>query len=248
MWSRHLSPNAKLLQVSRDLSRQVESLVFGPPVAYVYNPLSYAAELHEAYVKRFGGAREPVLLVGMNPGPFGMAQTGIPFGDAGMVRDFLGLHGTVGRPAREHPKRPVLGLGCPRGEVSGRRLWGWVRDVFKTPRRFFEHFFVVNYCPLAFLEESGRNRTPDKLPAAEKGPLFAACDEALRRIVALLRPTHVIGVGAFAVERARAALRDTRVPIGGILHPSPASPLANRDWASTIEGQLRVHGIVGASR
>lgn len=232
-----------LVTISRELARQVGRLRFGPPVSYVYNPLVYAAELHETYLRRYGRPPRSVILLGMNPGPFGMAQTGVPFGDVTMVRDWLNLEGSVGRPDREHPKRPVVGLDCPRGEVSGTRLWGWARDVFGTPDAFFAHFFVANYCPLVFMEESSRNLTPDKLPADEREPLFAACDLALRWMVDVLQPRFVVGVGAFACERSRLALADANVTVGTILHPSPASPAANRGWAEVAERQLRALGI-----
>jgi single-strand selective monofunctional uracil DNA glycosylase len=179
----------------------------------------------------------------MNPGPFGMAQTGVPFGDATMVRDFLGLTGQVSRPEPEHPKRRVQGLSCPRSEVSGTRLWGWAREEFGTPERFFLRFFVANYCPLVFMETSGRNLTPDKLPAGEQRCLFALCDEALRETIAVLKPRHVVGLGAFAAGRAREALGLTGVFLGAILHPSPASPLANRGWAGRARQQLVELGI-----
>ncbi len=232
-----------LVSISRELARQVRGLRFGPPVSHVYHPLDYAAELHEAYLRRYGRPPRPVVLLGMNPGPFGMAQTGVPFGDPTVVRDWLGLRAAVGRPDREHPKRPVLGLDCPRGEVSGTRLWGWARDVYGTPERFFAQFFVANYCPLVFIEESGRNRTPDKLPAAEQEPLFAACDRALQRLVEVLQPRFVVGVGAFACGRSRVALMSTDVTVGTVLHPSPASPAANRGWAEVAERQLRELGV-----
>jgi single-strand selective monofunctional uracil DNA glycosylase len=209
----------------------------------VYNPLDYARQPHEAYLARYGAGPKEVLLLGMNPGPFGMAQTGVPFGDVTMVREFLGLEGQVGRPAAEHAKRPVLGFACPRCEVSGSRLWGWARDSFGTPETFFARFFVANYCPLVFMEASGKNLTPDKLPAAERAPLFAACDEALRATVALLRPRYAIGVGGFAADRLRDVLDGTGVAVGTILHPSPASPLANRGWAQQVLRQLAELGI-----
>ena len=123
------------------------------------------------------------------------------------------------------------------------RLWGWARSRFETPERFFDKFFVVNYCPLAFMEQSGRNRTPDKLPRSEREPLFEACDEALRAIVEVLQPSHVIGVGGFAEQRARAALGQRKIAVGSVLHPSPASPKANRGWAETVEGELIALGI-----
>jgi single-strand selective monofunctional uracil DNA glycosylase len=226
------------------LCRAVDRLTFAPPVAFVYNPLYYARALHEQYLVRYGGAPKEVVLLGMNPGPFGMAQTGVPFGEVASVRDFLHLAGEVAPPRRVHPKRPVQGLGCSRSEKSGARLWGWVREEFGTAERFFARFFVANYCPLAFTAESGKNLTPDTLPAGERAPLFAACDEALRQTVRLLRPRLVVGVGAFARERARQALAGMGVAIGSILHPSPASPLANRGWATHIRRQLAAMGVV----
>ena len=241
-----MSPLVKttpLISIGRELAIQVGRLRFAAPVSHVYLPLDYAAAPHEAYLRRYGRPPRRVVLLGMNPGPFGMVQTGIPFGDVNVVRDWLGLHGVVGRPDGEHPKRPVLGFECSRSEVSGTRLWGWARDRFGTPERFFATFFVANYCPLAFFETSGRNRTPDKLPVAEQAPLFAACDEALRRLVEAMQPTHVVGVGRFAFQRAQTALAGFDVVVGTILHPSPASPLANRGWAAAASRQLATLGI-----
>ncbi len=234
---------ADLAAVARDLRAEVSGLSFAPPVAHVYNPLDYAWAPHERYLRRYGAGPKEVVLVGMNPGPWGMAQTGVPFGEVAMVRDWLGIEGAVGAPASPHPKRPVEGFACRRSEVSGRRLWGWARERFGAPEPFFARFFVANYCPLAFLEASGRNRTPDKLPAAERAPLFAACDRALRRSVERLAPRRVVGIGGFAESRARAALDGLAVTIGGILHPSPASPAANLGWSRQAERQLREVGI-----
>lgn len=232
-----------LVQISRDLSQRVDELRFGSPVTHVYNPLRYAAAVHECYLQTWGTGKKDVLLLGMNPGPFGMAQTGVPFGDVAMVKTFLGLQGEVARPDLEHPKRPIEGLACARSEVSGSRLWGWARDRFGSAERFFDRFFVVNYCPLSFMEASARNVTPDKLRVDEQAPLFSACDGALRATVDLLRPRLVVGVGAFAAERASQALADLNVSIGQILHPSPASPAANRGWAAAAEKQLQALGV-----
>jgi single-strand selective monofunctional uracil DNA glycosylase len=231
-----------LVTISRELSVRVGELHF-PSVPFVYNPLVYAHAPHEAYLERWG-ARRPrqVLMLGMNPGPFGMAQTGVPFGDVTMVRDFLGIEGPVGKPAREHPRRPVRGFACTRSEVSGTRFWGWANDRFGTADRFFERVFVANWCPLVFMDDSGRNRPPDKLPASERTTLFRLCNEALAKTADALQPTLVIGIGRFAEQRAREAL-GSDVTIGHILHPSPASPAANADWAGLVDAQLRALGF-----
>jgi len=233
----------ELVAIARRLRDDVARLKFTPPVDYVYNPLEYAWKSHRAYLERYGAGKPQVLLLGMNPGPFGMAQTGVPFGDVSMVRDWLGIEAVVARPWREHPKRPVAGFQCARGEVSGQRLWGWARDAFGNPQQFFARFFVVNYCPLVFMEASGRNHTPDKLPRAESAALFDACNEALRRSVERLRPEYVLGVGRFAADRAAAALKDMRVKLGVVPHPSPASPTANRGWAAQMTRALMAQGI-----
>jgi single-strand selective monofunctional uracil DNA glycosylase len=232
-----------LVSVSRRLSARVARLKFGPPVTHVYNPLEYARAPHERYLERYGAGPKEVVLVGMNPGPFGMAQTGVPFGDVQMVRDWMGISEKVGRPVQEHAKRPVLGFECFRSEVSGTRLWGWARDRFGTPEAFFARFFVLNYCPLCFMEVSGANFTPDKLPSAEREPLFRACDDALRESIAILKPKVVVGVGAFAEKRARIALGGIEATIGCILHPSPASPKANAGWAKVAEQELAALGV-----
>jgi len=229
--------------ISRRLARGVDALEFAAPVTHVYNPLVYARGPHEAYLEQYARPGIEALLVGMNPGPFGMAQTGVPFGEVTLVRDWLGISGRVARPGREHPRRPVQGFECARSEVSGQRLWGWARERFGTPTEFFARFFVWNYCPLVFMEESGRNRTPDKLPAGERDALFAHCDEALRAIASELRPSLVIGVGAFASARARAALAGLEPRLGTIPHPSPASPAANRGWSRLAEKALGELGI-----
>lgn len=232
-----------LVEVAAELSRRVGALRFGPPVSHVYNPLDYAGALHRQYLERFGAPGKEAVFLGMNPGPWGMAQTGVPFGEVAVVRDWMGLRGEVRRPDPEHPARPVQGLSCPRSEVSGRRLWGLFAGRFDRPEAFFERFFVLNYCPLAFLEAGGRNRTPDQLPAAELAPLLAACDDALRESVRLLGASLVVGVGAWAEARARQALPAEGLRFGRILHPSPASPAANRGWEAQVEAQLLDLGL-----
>lgn len=226
------------------LVKEVSSLRFAPPVTHVYNPLVYARKPYEMYLKRYADGPREVLLIGMNPGPWGMAQTGVPFGEITLVREWLKIEAPVAHPPEEHPKRPVTGFSCLRSEVSGRRLWGWAKTRFKTPEAFFTRFFVANYCPLVFMEESGRNKTPNTLRAAEKALLFSACDQALRQTVKLLAPRYVLGIGNFARDRASAALAGLPVTIGSITHPSPANPKANRGWEALVEKELSGQGIL----
>ena len=230
--------------ITDDLLTDLAPLTFGAPVTHVYNPLVYARAPWDLYCQRYGRGPKEAIFLGLNPGPFGMAQVGVPFGEVGLARNWLGLHAPVGKPAVEHPKRPVQGFDCPRSEVSGARFWGWARERFGTPQAFFARFFVANWCPLVFMSESGANVTPDKLPAAERAPLEAACDRALRRTIDLLQPRWLIGVGGFAEARLLEVARDLPdVRVGRILHPSPASPAANRGWAAQAERELEALGV-----
>jgi len=230
-------------RIAAELAGEMKGLRFGPPVAHVYNPLEYAWEPHRRYLKRYGAPPREIVLLGMNPGPWGMAQTGVPFGEISAVRDWMGIEARVVAPHDQHPRRPILGFACTRREVSGQRLWGWARKTFGSAEGFFGRFFVANYCPLMFMGAGGQNLTPDKLKAAEARPLFEACDRALRRTIAALRPQHVVGIGRFAADRARAALEGLAVQIGGITHPSPANPKANRGWEPLVRRELAALGI-----
>jgi single-strand selective monofunctional uracil DNA glycosylase len=232
-----------LVHVTQTAAAELQGLQFRDPVACVYNPLDYAWDLHRQWLEQFGRGPKEVLLVGMNPGPFGMVQTGIPFGEVEAVRNWLGLRGDVRRPAHEHGKRPVQGLACTRSEVSGKRLWGWAAARFVTPQRFLRRFFVTNYCPLAFVAESGANLTPDKLAKDQQAPLFAICDRLLGQVVDVLRPRWVVGVGAFAEQRAARVLAGRDVRIGRMPHPSPASPAANRGWEALADQALADLGV-----
>ena len=229
----------KLSTISRRLSDAVETLSFAEPVTHVYNPLRYAWKPHKQYVETYGGSPKEVLLLGMNPGPFGMAQTGVPFGDVSLVRDWIGIEEKVDKPEIEHPKRLVEGFNCPRSEVSGTRLWSWAKKRFSSPQQFFARFFVWNYCPLSFMAESGKNLTPDKLPKEERDALFEICDKALEQVISTLKPKSAIGIGGFALKRIKAVGVDEGTQVGTILHPSPASPAANKGGEEKVEQQFK---------
>ncbi|THB66511.1 MAG: single-stranded DNA-binding protein [Spirochaetaceae bacterium] len=235
------------------LAAAADRLHFAEPVAQCYNPLIYAADVHHEYIRRYATTKKKVVFFGMNPGPFGMAQTGVPFGEIAAVRDWMQLTGAITPPAQQHPKRPITGFDCAKSEVSGRRFWGLMRDRFGTAQAFFASHFVVNYCPLVFMEDSGRNRTPNQLPKSERQELFALCDEHLRTVAEVLQPEWVIGIGNFAAERIRHALASAEGPgaalgggscrIASIIHPSPANPKANADWVGAVTKSLIELGV-----
>jgi len=240
---KNCSTSAELISAAQRLSKNVDRLKFAAPVTHVYNPLAYAWDGHELYLRKFGNGPKRIVFLGMNPGPFGMVQTGVPFGEINAVRNWLGIQCAISKPKSEHPKRPVTGFACARSEISGQRLWGLFAERFGTAHDFFAQHIVLNYCPLAFVEQTGRNRTPDKLPASEQEKLFKACGEHLSAAIEALQPEWVIGIGNFALKRAEHVLGKQSIKLGCILHPSPASPAANRDWAEVAQRQLRQLGV-----
>ncbi len=239
------------LEAARAARERLDVLEFAPPVACVYDPLDYAWGAYEEYVVRYGEAIGRVLFLGMNPGPWGMAQAGVPFGEVSAVVEWLKITSPIGRPVREHSRYPVRGYDCPRSEASGKRLWGFFRKRFGDVAHFFERHFVVNYCPLLFIAsgmlknglEGARNLTPDKLPRSEREVVLEICDDLLRSVIHALEPRCVVGVGNFAAQSAARALEGCDIPMYKILHPSPASPKSNVDWEGEVTRQLVAQGV-----
>lgn len=239
-----MSTASDLMKATKRLNKRLAAVSFGEPVTHTYNPLEYGWAAHEIFLKRYADTKKRVIFLGMNPGPFGMAQTAVPFGEVAAVRDWMKIETTIGKPDPEHPKRPITGFQCTRSEVSGRRLWGLFSEHYPEAGDFFKDHFVVNFCPLVFMEESGRNRTPDRLSKEERMIVYELCDHYLAEVVGILQPKWIIGVGDFALRRAKEALAEySELRLGKVLHPSPASPVANRGWAEKAQKQLEELGI-----
>lgn len=235
----------QLIQAGHELADELRPMLFSDPVTHTYLTVDYAREGYEAYLETYANSKKRVLLLGMNPGPYGMAQTGVPFGEITAVRDWMMLSPQIGNPEHEHPKRKIRGMDCSKSEVSGRRLWGLFAERFPRAEDFFKDHLVINFCPLIWMKESGANLTPDKIRAAEMSPVDAACQKHLRRLIEILEPRFLIGVGAYAEHQMLTAQEQlgTKATIGKILHPSPASPAANRGWAEVAERQLKEIGV-----
>lgn len=228
----------QLIIAAKKMSKEVSELRFPEEITHIYNPLEYAWKAHSAYIEKYAATPKKIIFLGMNPGPWGMAQTGVPFGEITAVKEWLNIYTDIEKPSEEHPKRPVEGFKCTRSEVSGRRLWQLMKDRFGTAEIFFNDNYVSNYCPLSFMTETGKNFTPDKLPKEKQNELFEICDCHLRETAGILEAEWVLGIGKFAEKRINAALKQQiksgTIKSGTIIHPSPASPAANRGWAEAV--------------
>lgn len=234
----------KLLSLTDDLRKACNELVFTFD-GYVYNPVDYAWDCHKAFLERYVRKDAKALMLGMNPGPFGMMQTGVPFGEINAVLSFLDIHEKVSRPAVEHPARPVLGLGINRSEKSGERLWALMKDHYKSPVEFSKEIALFNYCPLGFLmnTKTAKNETPDHLAKEERQALEKVCNTYLTAVLDLIRPSYLIGVGKYAEKKLIEVNNDESAVIFSIIHPSPGNPQANRGWAEKTETRLKEMGL-----
>lgn len=205
-------------------------------VAYAYHPLRYAWDAHAAFLSRYGEGAGRAVFVGMNPGPWGMTQSGVPLADPALAREWMGVQGRVESPPHAHPKVPVLGYASTRRDPTGAKFYGWARRRYGTAAAFFAEAFVLNYCPLLFLDEAGRNVTLPQVPKAAAAPLFAACDAHLAAMLRALRPRRVLPMGAFAAARVRGVLEAEKldVPLRQVRHPSPANPANNAGWGDDV--------------
>ena len=227
-----------------DVEKFADSLVKERSVDAVYNPLAYAWEPHRAYLELASGGGAKTLLLGMNPGPHGMGQMGIPFAATSVVRELLKITNLeVGQPRKPHPKRPISGLDWPKEEVSGTRLWGLLANEYGSAESIFKSVFLLNHCPLMlFSGERATNITPDKITGPTTKALLERCDEHLREVVDIMQIERVIGVGKYSEKRALNALSGIDISVTTCWHPSPASPLANRnkgeDWKKNVRNVL----------
>lgn len=155
--------NEQLITIAKRLNVALKELSFAKPVKYCYNPVEYALKPHEAYINRYCTHPKEVVFIGMNPGPFGMCQTGVPFGEVTHVRDWMKINEEVSKPEIECPNRPIQGFSCTKSEQSGLKFWGLFKNLCGTPERFFKHAFVYNYCPMAFMDVKGKNITPNMI-------------------------------------------------------------------------------------
>ena len=162
-----------------------------------------------------------------------ISASGVPFGEVSVVNNWLKINGVVGKPKVEHPKRQIEGLNCKKREVSGERFWNFIKSVSGTPEIFFRNCLVYNHCPLIFMGKSGKNVTPPDMKIDVRNKLLQLCDETLKDVIELYSVKHIVGLGRFAETRAKKVVNDNiikNVDVSFLIHPSPASPAANKGW------------------
>ncbi|XP_043254981.1 single-strand selective monofunctional uracil DNA glycosylase [Colletes gigas] len=235
----------QLLSLESNLASELRKIKFGLPVKYVYSPLEYAYDTHKMYVKAYCCTAKKILFLGMNPGPWGMSQTGVPFGEIKMVRDWLKICGPVGKPDKEQPDRKITGFQCTRTEISGKRLWGLFQKLCGKPEKFFEHAYLHNYCPIALMDTKGRNITPAEIKGPEQINLQSSCDNALADAIRLLKVEILIGIGGYAEKRALRVVQshNLHVKVLCLPHPSPRA-VNNKNWDEKAESKLREFGLL----
>ena len=226
----------KLIEITEKLSKDCEIAKKGiirdnQNVDFAYNPLKYAWKSHKMYLEKYGTLGADTIIMGMNPG-HGMGNTGIPFGCPEKVRDYLKITNlNIEEPKNSHPKRIITGLECNKPEISGKRIWSLIEEIYGSPEEAFKQIFVLNHFPLWLFNKSGQNITPDKLKSSSAREIFDICNEYLLEISNILKVKRVIAVGKYASRMAKNAIENSKLKsfmIDEIPHPSPANPLANK--------------------
>lgn len=232
-----------LISRTKLLSAQCNKLSFTFD-GYVYNPLDYAWQCHEAFLRKYIEKNAVALFLGMNPGPFGMMQTGVPFGEILAVKNYLKIEGIVSKPQIEHPGRPVLGLETTRSEISGKRIWGLIAEHYPKCD-FSKDIAVFNYCPLGFLLniKTAKNETPDHLAKDERKALEDVCNSYLYDVIEMINPKMLVGVGKYAQNKLETVNDKSDRKVFSIIHPSPGNPQANNGWSEKTTAKLREEGL-----
>lgn len=239
--------------VTKNLNQRIETLSIEDKVEWYYNPLDYAFPVHEAYLEKFGSDRKTGFFLGMNPGPWGMAQTGVPFTDPYIARDWMELpRRSVGSPSNERDARPIEGWESDRKEASGQKLHGFFRSIYGSLENFFENHIVMNYCPLVMYSEEATNLTPEDLLKADRESIFEICDPYLADLIEFYDPDVLVGIGRFGQRRLMDVLDLTESEVAYLPHPSPASPIATRDggdyWRGLVRDMLEERGLLPEDR
>ncbi|KAI8124664.1 hypothetical protein FF38_10666 [Lucilia cuprina] len=221
-------------KLETQLNEKLRNITTPLEISYIYNPVEYAADLHQAYLKKYLKGGKKVLFIGLNPGPNGMGQTGIPFGNITTVRDKMGLNGTVNQPPNIHPKRPVNGLATTIEEPSGKRLWTKFQELSDGSLDiFFEQCFVYNFCPLLFYNSKGDYISPQKLKAPYNRQISNACLHTIEQILELIQPEVIVAIGRYAYDNLKAVKYCIEKRLLYLRHPSPRA--CTKNWSKIAD-------------
>ncbi|XP_045776673.1 single-strand selective monofunctional uracil DNA glycosylase [Maniola jurtina] len=244
------SPNDlsdEFLELADEMNEALNEFNLPPAVKCVYNPSIYARYTFEMYARKYCNTKKKIMFFGMNPGPWGMSQTGVPFGEISSVRDWLGIEGPVNKPPHEIRERPVDGFDCKRTEVSGKRFWGLLKTICGTPENFFKTSFVYNYINQQWMKSNGCNLTPGDFKVSDMEPLYNICDPIFVKILKLYEVEIVVAIGKFCETRAQKAIKkylpSSSIKILYLSHPSPRS-VNNNNWEQKALEELKRHDLL----
>lgn len=201
-------------------------------VRRILNPLVYAWHLHEEYMGKVPQGTK-ILFVGMNPSPSSL--TGIPFYEKDAMTNLFGAP-LLTQLLNEMPAKY---RGNETSE-SGQRFWEFVFKKFGSYDKFFRYCFIINYCPLIFMNKDGGNVPLDGFNDASQSllkNLMAISDSGLKDIIDHIKPTLIIGIGRYAFNRVRQA-NTSNIKCYQIRHPSPATGMTSDQWMNKIGGFL----------
>lgn len=69
--------STKFLDLIDELNVSLEQLHLPSEIQCIYNPTVYARHTFEIFVQKYCNSKKDIMYFGMNPGPWGMSQTGV---------------------------------------------------------------------------------------------------------------------------------------------------------------------------
>ncbi|KAF7991960.1 hypothetical protein HCN44_010761 [Aphidius gifuensis] len=229
-------PN-NLLNIELNLSINLDKLNYNNPIDYIYCPIIYAKTVHFNYLNKYCRDKKNIMILGMNPGPWGMSQTGVPFGEINIVIDWLKINGHIDKPKRQHEQRQVDGFSCKRSEISGRKFWSLFKKLSNNPDTFFRHCFLRNFFKPTIIIII--------IAGPEQKKLQEFCDQALIEVIKILDVKVIIGVGRFSEQRAKKVVKTAKLStkVLWMIHPSPRATIG-KNWQNLTLDFLKKENLI----
>ncbi len=230
----------------------------------IWNPGLYGETWHARFRRLYRPGQHPLVVFGLNPGPYGMAQTGIPFTDIrrlvsalpDLAAELRGRGERVEPPGLAPPGlRPYLSRSF---ESSAVRVYRFLKKGWGGAERGWTEVVVANPCTLLFIDPAeGKNRTPADLARAAR--LRGSGRDQVRELVESFGRIRIrCAVESIEALSPRGAIllgKDVQAALGPALrrilgearvipweHPARAVP---ESWASGLLSALRRRGLTG---
>ena len=205
----------------------------------VWNPQLYGLPLYRRFAtEHLPTSRGAIVALGLNPGKYGMSQTGIPFTDVTRAaRVGIAIEPPGLAPASLRPF-----LKSYRVERSSASVYNLLDALWGGPAEGWRRLWAVAPCGLLFLEPDGTNVTPADARLARRDDVRELRLRVIRESVEAARPRGVLLLGQDVARVAADALGDVETLV--VDHPVARGPGRRGPawWAGVVAQAVRARG------